>query len=94
MGAVTWILPFAIWPGSLTRCARAAAIKVLEEEGFAVTASSLGGACGVNIRFNTRTGEVLLRRHSETGIAREGPRIGEERRKPANSRKETVRPGL
>jgi chemotaxis protein CheD len=72
----------------------AAAIKALEEEGFAVMASSLGGPCGVNIRFNTRTGEVLLRRHSETGIAREGLRMGEERRKPANPRKETVRPGL
>jgi chemotaxis protein CheD len=40
------------------------AMKVLEEEGFAVAASSLGGERGVNIRFNTRTGEVLLQRHS------------------------------
>ena len=40
------------------------AMKVLEEEGFAVTASSLGGKRGVNIRFNTQTGEVLLQRHS------------------------------
>ena len=40
------------------------AIKVLEEEGFAVTASSLGGKCGINIHFNTKTGEVLLERHS------------------------------
>jgi chemotaxis protein CheD len=41
-----------------------AAMKVLEEEGFAVSASSLGGKRGVNIRFNTQTGEVLLQRHS------------------------------
>ena len=40
------------------------AIKVLEEEGFYIMASSLGGHRGVNIYFNTQTGEVLLRRHS------------------------------
>ena len=40
------------------------AIKVLDEEGFAVSASSLGGRRGVNIYFNTETGEVLLQRHS------------------------------
>ncbi|MFZ1084673.1 MAG: chemotaxis protein CheD [Terracidiphilus sp.] len=40
------------------------AIKVLEEEGFNVTASSLGGQRGINIYFNTQTGEVLLQRHS------------------------------
>jgi chemotaxis protein CheD len=40
------------------------AMKVLEEEGFAVSASSLGGKRGVNIYFNTLTGEVLLQRHS------------------------------
>ena len=40
------------------------AMKVLEEEGFAVSASSLGGRRGVNIYFNTETGEVLLQRHS------------------------------
>jgi len=39
------------------------AIRVLEEEGFNVVASSLGGQRGVNIRFNTETGEVLLQRH-------------------------------
>ncbi len=39
-----------------------AAIRVLEEEGFSVTASSLGGLCGVTIQFHTGTGEVLLRR--------------------------------
>jgi len=41
-----------------------AAVKVLAEEGFAVTASSLGGTRGINIHFNTKTGEVLLRRHA------------------------------
>lgn len=40
------------------------ALKVLWEEGFNVIASSLGGNCGVNIHFNTKTGEVLLKRHS------------------------------
>jgi len=40
---------------------------VLEEEGFGVTASSLGGKRGVNIYFNTKTGEVLLQRHTKTG---------------------------
>ena len=39
-----------------------AAIEVLRDEGFAVIASSLGGSAGLNIRFDTRTGEVLLRR--------------------------------
>ena len=39
-----------------------AALKVLEEEGFSVVASRLGGNEGVNIRFQTGTGEVLLRR--------------------------------
>jgi chemotaxis protein CheD len=38
------------------------ALRILEEEGFQVAASSLGGKCGVNIRFDTSTGEVLLRR--------------------------------
>jgi chemotaxis protein CheD len=40
------------------------AMKVLAEEGFGVMASSLGGKRGVNIHFNTETGEVLLQRHS------------------------------
>lgn len=42
------------------------ALKVLEEEGFNVVASSLGGRRGVNIYFNTQTGEVKLQRHSKT----------------------------
>ena len=40
------------------------AMKVLAEEGFGVAASSLGGKRGVNIHFNTETGEVLLQRHT------------------------------
>ena len=40
------------------------ALRVLEEEGFNILASSLRGNCGVNIVFNTATGEVLLKRHS------------------------------
>jgi chemotaxis protein CheD len=40
------------------------AMTVLAEEGFDVAACSLGGKRGVNIHFNTETGEVLLQRHS------------------------------
>ncbi len=40
------------------------ALRVLEEEDVNVVASSLGGNSGVNIVFNTKTGEVLLKRHS------------------------------
>ena len=39
-----------------------AALRVLRDHGFQVVASSLGGLAGVNIRFNTETGEVLLKR--------------------------------
>jgi chemotaxis protein CheD len=39
-----------------------AALRVLREEGFEVSASSLGGNRGLNLRFDTRTGEVLVRR--------------------------------
>ena len=38
------------------------AIEVVRDEGFHVIASSLGGTAGLNIRFDTRTGEVLVRR--------------------------------
>ena len=44
------------------RLNREAALRVLEEHGFEVVASSLGGTTGVNIKFNTATGEVLLKR--------------------------------
>jgi len=39
-----------------------AAIRVLEAEGFVVTASRLGGKVGLHVEFDTVTGEVLLRR--------------------------------
>jgi chemotaxis protein CheD len=38
------------------------ALRVLRDHGFQVIASSLGGVAGVNIKFNTATGEVLLKR--------------------------------
>jgi chemotaxis protein CheD len=43
-----------------------AARRVLEEEGFTVSACSLGGNTGVHIQFHTATGEVLLRRLDST----------------------------
>lgn len=39
-----------------------AALRVLAEEGFAITASSLGGRRGLHLEFNTATGEVRVRR--------------------------------
>lgn len=39
-----------------------AALRVLAEEGFAVSASRLGGKAGVRIDFRTDSGEVMLRR--------------------------------
>jgi chemotaxis protein CheD len=39
-----------------------AALRVLDECGFRILASSLRGNSGINIRFNTETGEVLLKR--------------------------------
>lgn len=38
------------------------ALRVLEEEGFTVLVSKLGGKTGIHIQFHTGTGEVLLRR--------------------------------
>jgi chemotaxis protein CheD len=38
------------------------AMRVLHEQGFEITASSLGGVTGLNILFNTNTGEVRLKR--------------------------------
>ena len=46
-----------------------AALRVLHNEGFSVTASSLGGTSGLQIRFNTLTGDVLLKRLNDTGNA-------------------------
>ncbi len=38
------------------------AVEIVRAEGFDVIASSLGGNRGMSLKFNTRTGEVLLRR--------------------------------
>ena len=38
------------------------ALEVLQQEGMVVIASDVGGPVGRTIEFNTRTGEVLLRR--------------------------------
>jgi chemotaxis protein CheD len=38
------------------------ALEVVKSEGFDVVASSLGGTTGLNIKFNTMTGVVLLKR--------------------------------
>jgi chemotaxis protein CheD len=46
------------------RLNRESALKVLQDEGLAVSASSLGGTSGIHIEFNTASGEVLLRRLS------------------------------
>lgn len=52
------------------------ALRVLAEEGFALAASRLGGDAGVNIRFRTDTGEVLLRDlgNAPRGDGRSAPR--------------------
>lgn len=39
-----------------------AALRVIAEEGFSVTASSLGGTSGLHIQFHTGSGEVWLKR--------------------------------
>lgn len=41
------------------------ALRVLEDEGFKVLASRLGGSRGIFIEFHTDTGEVLLRKLAE-----------------------------
>jgi chemotaxis protein CheD len=38
------------------------ALQVLQEEGYIVVASSLGGKFGLSIQFDTGSGEVRLRR--------------------------------
>lgn len=44
-----------------------AALEVLEQEGFTVLASDLGGTRGRTIRFHTATGEVLVHRLERLG---------------------------
>ncbi len=48
------------------------ALRTLEEEGFSVAASSLGGRSGVQIQFHTDTGEVILRRLDRSEANRRG----------------------
>ena len=43
------------------------AMEVLEEKGFIVSASDMGGIRGRRIHFHTGTGEVLLQRLSAQG---------------------------
>lgn len=43
------------------------ALEVLDREGLTLAASDVGGVRGRKILFNTRTGEVLLRRLSKPG---------------------------
>jgi chemotaxis protein CheD len=50
-------------------CNAEEALRVLEHEGFAVSASSLGGQAGLHIEFFTGSGEVRLRRLDATGRA-------------------------
>jgi chemotaxis protein CheD len=42
--------------------------EVLEQEGFRVAASDLGGSRGRTIHFHTGTGEVLVHRHAHLGF--------------------------
>ena len=39
-----------------------AAVRILKDEGFRLSACRLGGDSGVHIQFSTETGEVLVRR--------------------------------
>ena len=50
-----------------------AAARILRLENFYTVASSLGGNCGLQIQFDSRTGEVLLRRLSCGILRRRGP---------------------
>lgn len=51
-----------------------AAASILRIEGYKVSASSVGGDSGVQIRFNTANGEVLLRRFGGPRKAEPAPR--------------------
>lgn len=44
-----------------------AALEVLHREGFSVVAKSLGGESGVDVRFDTVTGAVFVRRLAQIG---------------------------
>jgi chemotaxis receptor (MCP) glutamine deamidase CheD len=57
-------------------CNAKEALRMLESEGFAVAASSLGGQAGMHIEFFTSTGEVHLRRLNPTGAEGSAHRAG------------------
>ncbi|UWZ82453.1 chemotaxis protein CheD [Occallatibacter riparius] len=46
---------------------RDSAIRVLEEEGYSISASCLGRSTGMHLTFHTQTGEVLVRRLDTSG---------------------------
>jgi chemotaxis protein CheD len=52
----------AVGRPTVGRLNRQSAERVIESEGFAVSASCMGGNVGLKIAFNTATGEVLVRR--------------------------------
>lgn len=52
------------------------ALRTLQEEGFNVAASSLGGRSGVQIQFSTDTGEVILHRLDRAEETRRGKSTG------------------
>jgi chemotaxis protein CheD len=59
-GGDVLLVPRGTTRPTVGRMNQEAALRVLAEEGFSVAASSLGGICGLNLRFHTGTGEVLL----------------------------------
>lgn len=65
-GADVLVVSSATSRPSVGRLNYETALVVLAEEGFLLAASSLGGKAGVQIVFQTQTGEVLLRRLDST----------------------------
>ena len=61
-GADVLLVVHAVSRPTVGRLNCEAALRVLQDHGFEVAASSLGGTSGMTIRFNTGTGEVLLKR--------------------------------
>ncbi len=61
-GADVLLVPTETSRSSVGRMNSETALRVLREQGLAIAASSLGGTSGLTLQFNTRTGEVLVRR--------------------------------
>jgi chemotaxis protein CheD len=61
-GADVLSIPTETSRSSVGRMNRETALRVLREQGLAIVASSLGGTSGLTLQFDTRTGEVLVRR--------------------------------